>query len=443
MPRVSWHVALLLPHNYIFFVSFYPFFTLWHVHSHKKLKRDVMQKVVVLGGGYAGVHAVRTLAKNRSIEIVLIDKHTYHNLQPEVYNYIASKSDLTDVTVDLYTLCEGIEHPRLSFMNKRVVDCDLDGKKLLFSDGGAISYDYLLLAYGARTFFPRAIEGLKNTDDLKKLHRALMFKQSFECSMLQKVEDECSTCQEGHIVIVGAGLSGVEIAAEMAHFSKKFFQHGTFACDNMKISLISGSGGILKGLHPKLIAKAKERLHALGVNVIEGAHMQKCDEGFVYLQDGQKLPYSFVIFAGGIEASNISSKINLPKNSKAQLLPNRFLQVEGYDEVFVAGDAAEVRDAQSGRALAPCVLVAKHSSECAAENILARIQKRELRECRAKVDGVLVALGGRYAACDLFGKIFISGFLGYLLKEFVFLRYKLPLQRISRLGYKKHKRGVQ
>ncbi|MDD3816877.1 MAG: FAD-dependent oxidoreductase, partial [Thiovulaceae bacterium] len=84
-----------------------------------------MQKVVVLGGGYAGVHAVRTLAKNRSIEIVLIDKHTYHNLQPEVYNYIASKSDLTDVTVDLYTLCEGIEHPRLSFMNKRVVDCDL------------------------------------------------------------------------------------------------------------------------------------------------------------------------------------------------------------------------------------------------------------------------------------------------------------------------------
>lgn len=442
MPRVSWHVALLLPHNYIFFVSFYPFFTLWHVHSHKKLKRDVMQKVVVLGGGYAGVHAVRTLAKNRSIEIVLIDKHTYHNLQPEVYNYIASKSDLTDVTVDLYTLCEGIEHPRLSFMNKRVVDCDLEGKKLLFSDGGAISYDYLLLAYGARTFFPRAIEGLKNTDDLKKLHRALMFKQSFECSMLQKVEDECSTCQEGHIVIVGAGLSGVEIAAEMAHFSKKFFQHGTFACDNMKISLISGSGGILKGLHPKLIAKAKERLDALGVNVIEGAHMQKCDEAFVYLGAEQKVPYSFVVFAGGIEASNISSKINLPKNSKSQLLSNRYMQVEGYGEVFVAGDAAEVRDAQSGRALAPCVLVAKHSSECAAENILARIQKRELRECRAKVDGVLVALGGRYAACDLFGKIFISGFLGYLLKEFVFLRYKLPLQRISRLGYKKHKRGV-
>ena len=396
-----------------------------------------MPRVVVLGGGYAGVNAVRELAKDKDIEIVLIDKHTYHNLQPEVYNYIASKSDLADVTIDLFTLCNGINHPHLSFMNKRVIDCDLNSKTLHFSEGDSLEYDYLLLAYGGRTSFPLCIDGLKNTDDLKKLHRALVFKQSFESSLLQKIENACRECVDSHIVIVGGGLSGVEIAAEMAHFSEKFFHGGTFACDSMKISLICGSGGILKGMHPKLILKAKERLHKLGVNVLEGVHMQSCDNDTLYLDNNHKVSYSFIIFAGGMEAANISSKLDISKNKKAQIVPNSFLQVKGYPEVFVAGDAAEVRDNKTNNILAPCVLVAKHSSERAAQNILALVQNKPLKECNARVDGVLVALGGRYAVCDLFGKIFVNGFLGYLLKEFVFLRYKLPLQKISRLGYKK------
>lgn len=396
-----------------------------------------MQKIVVLGGGYAGVNAVRELVKDKNIEIILIDKHTYHNLQPEVYNFIASKSDLADVTVDLFTLCNGINHPNLHFMNKRVIDCDLNSKTIIFSEGENLKYDYLLLAYGGRTSFPYSIDGLKNTDDLKKLHRALMFKQSFESSLLQKIEDACRKCVDSHIVIVGGGLSGVEIAAEMAHFSRKFFQSGTFACHSMKISLICGSGGILKGMHQKLIIKAKERLHSLDVNVHEGVRMKSCDNDTLYLENNHKLPYSFIVFAGGMEAANISTKIDASKNKKAQIIANCFLQLDNYPEVFVAGDAAEVKDNKTNRILAPCVLVSKHSSQRAAKNILALINNKPLEECRASVDGVLVALGGRYAVCDLFGKVFVNGFLGYLLKEFVFLRYKLPLQRISRNGYKK------
>ena len=396
-----------------------------------------MQRVVVLGGGYAGVNAVRELTKDEDIEIILIDKHTYHNLQPEVYNFITSKSDLADVTIDLFTLCEGIKHPNLHFMNKRVVDFNLNAKTLHFSEGDSLTYDYILLAYGGRTSFPLCIDGLKNTDDLKKLHRALVFKQSFESSLLKKIEDACRECEDSHIVIVGGGLSGVEIAAEMAHFAKKFFHSGTFACDNMKISLISGSGGILKGMRPQLIEKAKKRLEVLGVNVVEGRYMQRCDNETLYLDNNQALPYSFIVFAGGVEAANISTKIDVSKNNKDQIIPNSFLQVKGFPEVFVAGDAAEIRDEKTNEILSPCVLVAKHSSEAAAKNILALIQNKQLQECKARVDGVLVALGGRYAVCDLFGKVFVNGFLGYLLKEFVFLRYRLPLQRISKQGYKK------
>ena len=74
-----------------------------------------MERVVIIGGGYAGIYALRELVKNKNIKITLIDKHTYHNLQPEVYDLIANKSNFADVTIDLTTLCLGFEHNYLEF----------------------------------------------------------------------------------------------------------------------------------------------------------------------------------------------------------------------------------------------------------------------------------------------------------------------------------------
>ena len=76
-----------------------------------------MKRVVIIGGGYAGIYALRELVKNKNIKITLIDKHTYHNLQPEVYDLIANKSNFAEVTIDLTTLCMGFNHNYLEFKN--------------------------------------------------------------------------------------------------------------------------------------------------------------------------------------------------------------------------------------------------------------------------------------------------------------------------------------
>ena len=83
--------------------------------------------------------------------------------------------------------------------------------------------------------YDSAIEGLNNSEDIKKLHRAIFFKQSFENQLFEKISDEVKKCNKTHIVVVGAGLSGVEIAAGMAFNSNKFFKKGNFACDNLQI----------------------------------------------------------------------------------------------------------------------------------------------------------------------------------------------------------------
>lgn len=88
-----------------------------------------MEKVVIIGGGYAGIYALRELVKNKDIKITLIDTHTFHNLQPEVYDLIANKSNIADVTIDLTTLCMGLKHSYLEYKNLKVTQIDSLKKK--------------------------------------------------------------------------------------------------------------------------------------------------------------------------------------------------------------------------------------------------------------------------------------------------------------------------
>ena len=93
-----------------------------------------MEKVVIVGGGYAGIYALRELTKNKNIKITLIDKHTFHNLQPEVYDLIANKSNIADVTIDLTTLCMGLNHPYLEYKNLKVRNVDKEARKIYTED---------------------------------------------------------------------------------------------------------------------------------------------------------------------------------------------------------------------------------------------------------------------------------------------------------------------
>jgi len=395
-----------------------------------------LKHIVIIGGGYAGVYALKELIKNKNIKITLIDKHTYHNLQPEVYDLIANKGTIADVTIDLSSLCSGFDHPFLEYKNLRVTDIDYKQKQISTAEQETIKFDYLLLCVGTRTFFPQNIEGLNNTNDLKKLHKALYFKQNFEKQLFNKIEDEAKKCDKTHIAVVGAGLSGVEIAAEMAYYANQFFKRGSFHCDNFKISLISSRSTILPDFDPKMIQMSSQRLKDLDINIITDTKMQSCDKEYLYLTNGTKIRYSFIIFAGGIEAANLILKSDLPKNKKGQILVDEYLKVEGYENIFAAGDIAQVKD-RSGKIMPANVTIARASGISAAKNILNQITDKQLQACNPKLEGTLIALGGRYAVCDLYGLVQVKGFIGHLIKQYVFFRYKLPLIQYIKKGYNK------
>lgn len=395
-----------------------------------------MKKVLVIGGGYAGVAAIRELVKCDDIEIMLLDKHSYHYLQPDVYDFMANKIDTSEITIDLITMLTALGD-RVKIFAERVDYVDFEKKSVTTEHNEVFEFDYLLITVGAKTFYPPQLPGAERCEDIKRLHKALEFKQKFENELFLKVYNEAKKCDIMHIVIIGGGLSGVEIAAEMAHYSQKFFKQGLFACDHMKIYLLEGSPGLLPGMSEFLVNKATNRLKALKVDIITGQFVSKIDDQEVALADGTVIPYAFCIFTGGIEASNFTKRIEAEKNKRNQFMCDEYCRLKGHENVFSAGDCMEVHD-KEGKMMPASVRIATQTASAAAKNIIHTIKGESLEAYDAKVPGVMVALGGKYAAGEIYlggMTIKVSGCFAYYLKHMIFWMYKTPLVSLSKKGY--------
>jgi len=395
-----------------------------------------MEKVVIIGGGYAGLYALRELVKDKNIKITLIDSNTFHNLQPEVYDLIANKVEISDVAVDLATLCVGLDHSYLEYKNLKVTQIDYEKKVINTAEEEIIEFDYLIIAAGTRTSFPPSISGINTAHDIKKLNWAIYFKQSFENRLFKKIQYEVKESNNIEIIVVGAGLSGVEIAAEMAYNSKKFFKRGNFTCDNLKISLISSADTILPGLDSELIRLSQKRLKSLGIEVITNTKLKKCEDEIAYFTNGTKKEYSFLIFAGGIEASRLTEELDVQKNKKGQIIVNEYMQTSKYENIFAIGDVAEIKN-DKDEIMPPNVTIAKISGINAGQNILNIINNKQLIKSKPKLDGILIALGGKYAVGSIYGLFHVKGRIAYEIKKFVFYSYKKPLLRLISEGYNK------
>ncbi|MDP3466523.1 MAG: FAD-dependent oxidoreductase [Sulfuricurvum sp.] len=384
------------------------------------------KRVVIIGGGYAGVQALKILATSEICDVVLIDQHPYHYLQTEAYELIANECSMTRVTIDLVALCMSYgEH--VSYIKDTVRDIDFDSKHVLGQNSGH-SYDYLLMCTGSRTAYNAGIKGLREySHGVKTLPSALAFKQQFEQRLYQRMESEGGWCSEPfNVLIGGGGLSGVEIAAEMAHYIRLFHKDNTLTCDNIHIFLIIPHESVLDGMDPYLITQATKRLLKLGVKIINHSRITSVQEHTLILNEAEKICFDFMIFTGGMVASTLTAGLDTLKNKKSQLIVDEYLRICRYDGVFAAGDIAELRD-KKGKILPPTAQSAKQSGIYAANNILASCQGEAMSVTDIQIRGMMIALGGNYTSVSLFGWIKISGIAGYVIKTIIMRGYRYLL----------------
>lgn len=386
------------------------------------------KRVIIVGGGYAGVKALQSLASSNVCDIVLIDQHPYHYLQTEAYELIANECSMSRVTIDLVALCLSYGQ-HVTFIKDTVREIDFENR-CASGQNSCHPYDYLLLCCGSRTAFHSSTPGLReHSHGVKTLPSALSFKHQFEQRLYARMESEGGWCSEPfNVVIGGGGLSGVEIAAEMAHYIRVFHKDNTLTCDNIHIFLIIPHEGVLEGMERYLIDKATQRLNGLGVKIINHSRITSVEEHTLILNGDKSLCFDFMIFTGGIVASSLTATIECEKNKKSQLIVDEYLCVPNHHGVFAAGDIAELRG-EDGELLPPTAQIAEQSGALAAHNILALIEGREMSKAKMQMQGMMVALGGNYAAISLLGWIRISGRLGYWIKMTIMRGYHYLLHR--------------
>ena len=394
------------------------------------------KRVIIVGGGYAGVQALKVLGASGLCDVVLIDQHPYHYLQTEAYELIANECSMTRVTIDLVALCLSYgEH--VSYIKDTIREINFELKRII-GQTSSHSYDYLLMCTGSRTAYNGSTAGLReHSHGVKTLPSALAFKQQFEQRLYSRMESEGGWCSEPfNVVIGGGGLSGVEIAAEMAHYIRVFHQDNTLTCDNIHIFLIIPHESVLEGMEPYLIRQATKRLLELGVKIINHSRITSVEEHALILNGSEPVCFDFMIFTGGIVASTLTSGLSVEKNKKSQLIVDTFMRVPLVDNVFAAGDIAELHE-MTGKMLPPTAQSAEQSGVVAANNIVALIEGKKMKAADIQMRGMMIALGGNYASVSLLGWIRVSGFLGHILKTIIMRSYRYMLHIQCAKGIKK------
>ena len=401
-----------------------------------------MKTIAIIGAGYGGLRAAELLCKQRKHNILLIDKNPYHYMQTEVYGYIAGRFDMSDIAIDLESFTRGLgEH--VTFIQDEVTQIDHE-EKILTTVTGQYRYDYAILAVGAETNFFTFIEGLKeHTHGIKDIQRAFAFRQAFEKRLADKLQNKkFKRAGDMHIAIAGAGLSGVEIAAEMAYTLKRYEKILARCSHRLIISLIDAAPTVLPGMDPWLIEKTEERLRTLGVHIYTNAFISQIGERDITFKDGSKLNFDFIIFTAGIKAAALTEKIETEKNRIGQIVPDEYLRIKHYPNLFAIGDCAELRD-KEGNLLPPTAQTAEKSAEYVANAISKLTSGKKPAPFSTKIDGVFIALGGEYALGMLYNTVKVEGYLAYLLKKAITRFYRFGLELKVNAGYKKRKVAIE
>lgn len=373
--------------------------------------RTANAKVVIVGAGFAGLSAARALA-NAPADIAVIDRHNYHCFQPLLYQVATATLSPADIAWPIRTLFRGQKN--VTVLLAAVTGVDVKSK-LVFADGRAFPFDYLILTAGAtHSYFGHpewaaVAPGLKTIEDATAIRRAMLL--AFEKAEFAQTEEERKRYLS--FAIVGGGPTGVEMAGAIAAIARDSLQPD-FRHINAKdatIKVIEGGPRILPALPPKLSDYAKRALERMGVEVLTLTYVTACT------QNGVETPKGFIeaattIWAAGVVASPAAEWLGVKADKAGRIEVTEDLSVPGLPFIFIAGDVAAVR-APSGEPVPGIAPAAKQMGKYVGRKIAADLAGKQVRPFRYRHEGDLAVIG-RGAAVVHIGRLSLRGLVGWL-----------------------------
>ncbi|MEO7996956.1 MAG: NAD(P)/FAD-dependent oxidoreductase [Gemmatimonadaceae bacterium] len=404
--------------------------------------------IIIIGGGFGGLAAARELAR-AAVRITVIDRNNHHVFQPLLYQVATAGLAPSDITVPIRWRLRDQKNATVLLAEVTGID-PVKRVVRLGGDLPELTYDYLIVASGARHGYFGHPEWEKDAPGLKSMQDAYQIRQrfllAFERAEVAPTDEEREACLT--FVVIGGGPTGVELAGAMSEIARGHLYREFRHSDPRKahVILIEAGPRLLPAFPEDLAAKAKRALERLGVQVQLGVAVTDVQSGAVFLGD-KRIASHTIVWAAGNVASFLGAQLGAPIDRAGRVKVEPDLSVPGHPEVYVVGDLTYLERAD-GRPIPGVAPTANQTGAHAAKMILRTLRNQPHTPFKYFNKGELATIG-RSKAVAAFGKLHLSGTLTWFLWLFVHLLYLVGFRnRLSVLiqwgyAYLTYQRGVR
>ena len=384
------------------------------------------KKVIIIGGGFAGVQLVRNLDK-KIFEVLLLDRLNHHQFQPLFYQVATSQIEPSSISFPFRHIFNSFQSTQIRLTEVRRI---LPQENRIETSTGSFYYDYLVVATGCKTNFfnNEAIE--KKVFPLKTTYDAIAVRNHiihvFEKVLHAGAEEKQRLL---NLIIVGAGPTGVELAGAFAEIKNNVLPKDYPGIDfsQLTIYLIEGSNSTLSSMSETARKASGRYLKNMGVVIKTETFVTGYDGKSVLLSDGISIPSSTVIWAAGVTGNKVEG---LPENcwiANNRIVVNRHNRVQGFENIFAAGDIAYMVTPKYPQGHPQVANVAINQARLLAKNLKRLTEGKQLQEYEYKDLGSMATIGRNKAVVDL-PFIRFKGYMAWLVWMFLHLMLILSVK---------------
>ncbi|MCE6987731.1 NAD(P)/FAD-dependent oxidoreductase [Dyadobacter sp. CY323] len=386
-------------------------------------------KIVIVGGGFAGINLAQKLSKDKRFHITLVDKNNYNFFPPLLYQVATGFLEASNISYPFRKFFQDKDNMHFSFGAFREL---FPAEKRIATESGDIYYDYIVLATGTESNFFGMENVKKNSVPMKTVQDALALRNHIlrQKERATKIRDSSERRKILSIVVAGAGPTGVEISGMLAEMHKRIFKkdYPELKREEVQIYLVDALPVVLNPMSKKSQEETLEELRNLGINVLLDHAVKDFENDVVTFANGKTIETETLIWTSGVTATTIPG---LPKEVLGRgkrVLVDRFNRVEGFDDVFALGDICLMNtDEKFPDGHPQLAQVAIQQGKNLAHNFGLLIDGKPLEPFHYTDKGTMAIIGINKAVADLPGlhfKGFIAYFLWLVVHLFSLIRYR-------------------
>jgi len=367
-------------------------------------------RIVVLGGGFAGLGAALKLEK-ADADVVLVDRHDYHTFQPLLYQLATGLLEPNAVGHSIRDLVQ--DQDNVTVHKTSVTAVDLGAREVRLADMAPVTYDYLVIALGAVVNFFGTEGAAEHAFPMYTLTDAVRLKEHL-LERWETADKDPSVIEDGglNVVVVGGGPTGVESAGAIAELFRGDFakDYRNVSQEEARVMLVEAGPEVFSMFKPNLRAYTEEALQKRTVEVTTGEAVASVSPTRVTLKNGTEIPAHTLVWGAGLQGNELVQSLGLTLERGNRIGVGPDLTVPDHPEVYAVGDIAAITDARTEHPLPQLGSVALQSGEHAGEDIARRLRGKEPKPFKYRDKGTMATIGRGAAVVQMLGGRTMKGF---------------------------------